>query len=210
MPAPGATATQATQLLLDDHFDDNRYNWTTGRFPDSNADAEIADGAMFITITSARLAYNLRPQQFGAIADVDETVEGSILSKPGQEVDAYYALVCRVQPSGNMTAFEVWSNGTFAIDRFDKALGSWITLAEGDSNGAVRPAPAINTVRAICAGRQLTLIVNSKLLASAKDTVLTQGFFGMLAGGNSPVPITIKFDNYRALSPEQSFYSSPP
>jgi hypothetical protein len=208
-PAPGATAAQAPAVLIDEHFDDNRYNWTVGRFPDSNAEAEIVDGAMFITVTSASRAATLRPQQFGAIADVDETVEGSILSKSGQKATSYYALVCRLQRSGNTISFEVWSNGTFAIERFDNALGSWTTLAAGDSNGAVRPPPATNTVRAVCAGRQLTFFVNGKLLASAQDTVLTTGLFGMLAGSNSPVPITIKFDNYRALSPAQSFYSPP-
>jgi Tol biopolymer transport system component len=198
--SPPATSTPAPQLLLEDSFDNNLNSWVVG--PRRASDAEIVGGAMVVTMTQLNRVATFDTSL--SVADVDQTVEASIVAKPGQPVEAEYGLVCRDGPLG-WYSFEVNATGMFGIWRYSK--GAWTSLAIGDSQGVVLPAPDVNEIRAVCASSRLTLIANGQVLAIVQDDTLPQGYPGLTVDSGNRGRVTVRFDNLRILTPDERFYA---
>jgi TolB protein len=203
-PSPTRTPVPTPQILLQDSFVDNRHDWDVGKFRDG--DAEIVDGSLVMTLTKSNISYWIAPSLSNG--DVDMTFDATGSATAGQTMSAGYGAVCRSGPLGHY-AFSVFTDGVYVISRLSRETQKWTTLGGGQDSEAILPPPQTNTIRAVCAGDQLTLFVNNKLLAIVQDNELTAGYSGLMAETYKSSRFTARFQNLTIVQPDHRFYSRP-
>ncbi len=130
-------------------------------------------------------------------ADVRLEVDAGKLGGPDSN---RIGLLCRMTGDAYYF-FLISSDGYYGIGIF--AGGNGVLLGQGEmqSNENIKTGMAVNHLRADCAGDTLTFFVNGFKAASVKDSTLTAGDVGLLAGTFDQPGVDIIFDNFVALKP---------
>ncbi|MBN2045339.1 MAG: trypsin-like peptidase domain-containing protein [Anaerolineales bacterium] len=185
--APGTEPVEVPasgQVLFSDDFSDQDTGWawsgTDGSISYGNGGLEfkVLSPEVFVYATSG-----------GGYTDVIVEADTYVLQAAG---DSDFGLICRYVDSNNFYGLEISEDGYYSIWKF--VNGEYFDLVEW------QPTTLIDTSRvmkitASCVGEKFSLILDGQLLAEARDSDLTSGDAGLMAGTWEITPVVIWFDN---------------
>ncbi len=158
---------------------------------------EYFAGAYRIVVQRAN--YNLWALASGHdYADVRLEVNAGPLSGP---MENRFGLLCRHRDEQHFYFFVISADGYYALG---KVHGGDISLLGQEMmalHPAIRSGFASNHLRLDCVGDTLTAYVNEQPVAFARDSDLTSGNVGLLAGAFDTANVDIVFDNFRIIKP---------
>ena len=206
-PAPGPTSEAAPgvakpQVVLDEHFTDNRMSW-----PDNRASTAWFGGGDY------RLAAR-EARRFAAVgAPINTPIRDAVLTATFQKVGGPsgggFGLIIRdqepssrdgVQQDGHFYVLEVGDKGEIGIWR--RAGDDWVDLLPWTPSEAVHVGGAPNDLEVRATGARLTMLVNGVQVASRVDDVLAAGGVGVFVGGDSN-EVAVQHFSVRTLPDEQ-------
>lgn len=168
---PSFASAETGRVLLQEPFNDS-----FGSFAETSDDqvvtSYLSDGSYSVTLIARDYSYVVIP---GGVPDaLDVSVEVNA-SQSTNVFDSLYGLACRVQPDGSRYMLAVSNAGlAHIIARIDvKSDGHHVeVLSQGPlpEDGFV----GNDQLRADCQGDKLTLYVNGRVMAEARDSVLDQ------------------------------------
>ena len=193
-PAPGAPTAPANVVFSDDFSDPYQGGWKTGRT--SAGTIAIAGGKMTITVTQGGYTVGTTRKDANAsdfVIDVDTTQgpKGELLG-----------IIARVSdnPDGtsNFYAFTIMGQGYMAYVRQGDSASA---LAGPNSSSAIKTGPgAVNHLRLVAEGGDLTFYVNATKVATAHDETLSEGSYGLIVAGQN-AGASASFDNFVLSAP---------
>ncbi len=104
--------------------------------------------------------------------------------------DTNFGLICRYQNAGNYYSFVISSDGYYAVFRVIDAEETLLGMEQFVYSDTIAQADGQNEIKVICAGDQLSLMVNGKTLHTIHDDTFSAGDAGLIvetreAGGAS-------------------------
>ena len=115
--------------------------------------------------------------------------------------DDIYGVVCRGADQDNFYFFVISSDGYYGIGKMINGIQSLIDLPGMLPSEVISQDKAKNHLRADCVADRLDFYVNGHRLASAKDSKLTKGDVGVIAGNLENTRTVVLFDNFSVISP---------
>jgi hypothetical protein len=192
----GATSEPAIppeDILLQDDFSD-----INSGFPQDRSDGGVADyedGGYRIFVNIDNTYYWGHPDKLMNM-DVKVEVDAKVLGGPENNE---YGVICRHLTDEEYYYFTVSSQGYAIIGKLN--ADGYTTLAEEQTNGMVNPGSETNHLTAICKGSDLTFLVNGKQALTAKDSEITLGDVGLIAGTYDEPNVDVMFDNLLVTVP---------
>jgi hypothetical protein len=133
-------------------------------------------------------------------ADVEIAVDVTQVEAPGNDNNAF-GVMCRVQADDDSYLMRISGDGFYAIHRI--VDGQFEALVDWETSAVINQGDALNRLRVVCEGSNLTFFVNGELLAEATDTTYTEGDIGLGATTYEAEQRTeIHFDNLVASVPD--------
>lgn len=192
-PALVSTAEPATVLLADD-FTNTGSGWDVRHDPDAITDYQNGTFVIFVGKTDTTLWS--KPNHY--LTDV--AVEVDTFEAAGPD-DNLYGVICRYLDGDNFYRFVIAGNGYAGIT---KRANGQVTVLSGPTltrSPAVNRGQAGNHIRAVCRGSELSLYVNSQLVAQATDGEFPGGDVGVLASAGTHPGIEIHFSHFVVTQP---------
>jgi hypothetical protein len=115
--------------------------------------------------------------------------------------DDIYGVVCRGADQDNFYFFVISSDGYYGVGKMINGIQSLIDLPGMLPSEVISQDKAKNHLRADCVADRLDFYVNGQRLASVKDSELTKGDVGVIAGNLENTQTVVLFDNFSVLSP---------
>ena len=115
--------------------------------------------------------------------------------------DDFYGVVCRGADQDNFYFFVISSDGYYGVGKMINGIQSLIDLPGMLPSEVISQDKAKNHLRADCVADHLDFYVNGQRLASVKDSELTKGDVGVIAGNLENTQTVVLFDNFSVLSP---------
>jgi hypothetical protein len=115
--------------------------------------------------------------------------------------DDIFGVVCRGADQDNFYFFVISSDGYYGIGKMINGLQSLIDIPGMLPSEVISQDKAKNHLRADCIADRLDFYVNGQKLASVKDSELTSGDVGVIAGNLENAQTVVLFDNFSVLSP---------
>ena len=115
--------------------------------------------------------------------------------------DDIYGVVCRGADQDNFYFFVISSDGYYGVGKMINGIQSLIDLPGMLPSEVISQDKAKNHLRADCVADRLDFYVNGQRLASVKDSELTKGDIGLIAGNLENAQTVVLFDNFSVLSP---------
>jgi S1-C subfamily serine protease len=183
MPSEGA-------VLYSDDF-----STTTGDWAWSGSEGSVAYGNGELEIEIISPEYIVWGLSGGTYTDTVIDVDTRVIQSAG---DGDFGILCRLQDKDNFYGMEISEDGYFTI--WKRLNGEHYDLVEWT------PSSLIDTSRkailtAICVGDELSLMLDGDLLAEVKDSDLSSGDVGLVAGTWDGAPIVVGFDNFVVREP---------
>ncbi len=113
--------------------------------------------------------------------------------------DAYFGALCRYQNEQNYYYLIIGTDGYYSIGKVSN--GNNVPLMNTTTSQFILSGQAENTLRAECAGQDLSLYVNGVLLAQVQDGDFSSGDVGLLAGTLESTGADIRFTNFFVSQP---------
>ena len=130
-------------------------------------------------------------------SDVRIEVDAGKLAGPDEN---RIGLICR-SDGKSYYFFLISSDGYYGLGLFQNGKADLLGQSEMSSNGNIHTGAAVNHLRADCKGNDLSFYVNGSQLADARDSTLTHGDVGLLAGTFGHPGADIVFDNFVVMKP---------
>ena len=183
-PAPSAqpprgTATPAPLVLYEDDFGDPLTGWDEDSGTNSSKGYE--SGHYYINVNTADWeSWALGP----ATVYTDFTAELDAHASSGP-ADGHYGLIFRHQDNNNFYYFYVDGQGEYVLGKLQD--GEWEEVAgiTWTADPAIEDNPGANHLRVTCAGTQISVYANDRLLTSVEDDSFARGQIGLIAGTSS-------------------------
>jgi hypothetical protein len=183
MPSEGA-------VLYSDDF-----STTTGDWAWSGSEGSVAYGNGELEIEIISPEYIVWGLSGGTYTDTVIDVDTRVIQSAG---DGDFGILCRLQDKDNFYGMEISEDGYFTI--WKRLNGEHYDLVEWTPSGLIDTSrKAILT--AICVGDELSLMLDGDLLAEVKDSDLSSGDVGLVAGTWDGAPIMVGFDNFVVREP---------
>lgn len=186
-------------LILQDDFSDPHSGWD--RRAGGDVSTDYADGRYLIAVQPPNLdAWGLAGLDLN-----DMHIEAEAVQAAGP-ADNAFGLLCRYSRSGdrsNFYFFEISSDGYYAVGKVVRDRRTFLNPA-GDFEplAAIRTQPgAVNRLAADCQGDGLTFSVNGQPAGRFRDSELTHGDVGLVAGTFNQGGVHIAFDNVSVRQP---------
>lgn len=204
-PKENQPASGSQKNIFFDDFSNPKSGWGSSR--DANGSTDYENGAYRILINGIGdngngMDYWANPGLGSQLpADVQVEVDASKIGGPD---DNDFGVICRYTSTNDKDSYYQFMAssdgyvGIMFVTAGDQKVISADTLVESD---AVRQGKATNHFRADCIGDVLTLYINDKLVATAKDSTLTGGDVGLIAGTYATPGTDILFDNFTVKEP---------
>jgi hypothetical protein len=200
LPIPGLGGAgegppRAGPALLSDDFSDPASGWEA--FESDNGAAGYGDGVYVVTsYGGGDTIWGIAGRSF---TDTDIEVEATQVRAPANDNNDY-GVACRVQENGDGYYLLISGDGFYSILVGEQGAG-FAPLVDWETSDQIRQGNARNTVRGICKGATLTLVVNGVQLASAQDGRFTQGDVALTATSYEAEETEIHFDNLTIRQP---------
>ena len=189
---PTAIPPSGTTLFRDD-FSVPTSGWDRTKYAEGIMDY---DGGSYRILVNA-LQTNFWSTPHKDFADVRIEADAGKLAGPDEN---RIGLICRYNVS-DYYFFIISSDGYFGLGIFTGGQANLLGQSEMQFSDKIHPGTAINHLRADCNGNTLTFYVNGSQLAQVRDTSLTHGDFGLLAGTFNKPGVDIVFDNFLVTKP---------
>jgi hypothetical protein len=112
-------------------------------------------------------------------------------------VNNEYGLICRFTKNGDKSSFYFFvisSDGYYASGKVVKNQLTYLDPSDFKASPVIQPGPtAVNHLAATCQGNTLTFAVNSQPVSKFRDSELTHGDIGLLAGTFDEAGVGIHF-----------------
>jgi hypothetical protein len=195
--SPGAQSPAAALPSGSVIFQDDFAQPTTGwdRFMVTEGVMDYDGGGYRILVNALQMNFWATPHK--SVTDVRLEVDTGKLAGPDEN---RIGLVCRSNGE-DYYFFLISSDGFYGVGLFKDGQVSLLGQSEMLASTNINKGLAINHLRADCVGDTLTFFINGFETAKVKDTTLTSGDFGILAGTFTTPGVDIIFDNFVALQP---------
>ncbi|MEI7844406.1 MAG: hypothetical protein WCK35_01250 [Chloroflexota bacterium] len=197
-------ASPHNYIFFDD-FSNPKSGWARSRDSDGMTDYE--NGTYRIQINT--IGQNGNGMNYWANAGLESQLSADVqievdASKAGGSDDNDFGVMCRYTSTNDVDSYYQFlasSDGYAGIMLVTNGDQKVISADKLQPSDAVRKGKATNHIRADCIGDTLTLYINNKLVASAKDTSLIGGDVGLIASTYSSPGTDILFDNFAVRAP---------
>ena len=188
-------------LPYHDDFSNPNTGW--GVWSDDDSSAGYENGYYFVISKKAKLDSYGTPGMF--FGDTVIEVDATPVSGPAKN-NFSSTVYCRLQSNGDGYIFDISGDGNFAVGYYTGGGNTYVSLLSGNEwqpSTAIKPGMAINHIAVTCAGSQLKLEVNSKVLFDGKDSTFTEGDIGLGAAtyDSNNTPTEVHFDNLAVSAP---------
>lgn len=183
-----------TRPLFADDFTNPASGWDVRR--DSNAVTDYQNGEFVMVVGKPETTLWSRPHQ--NLTDVSIDVEARQAAGPD---DNLFGVLCRYQDANNFYRLVIGGNGYAGITKRAKGVVKVISAPLLTRTPAVKRGQASNHLQALCQGRQLSLYVNSQLVAQATDGDFPGGDVGLLAAAGKSPGVEIHFTHFVVRPP---------
>lgn len=193
---PGASQSPAQpsgSVIFQDDFAQPTTGWD--RFLVNEGVMDYDGGGYRILVNALQMNFWSTPHK--SVADVRLEVDAGKLAGPDEN---RIGLICRSNGK-DYYFFLISSDGYYGVGLFKDDQVSMLGQSEMLNSTNINMGLAINHLRADCVGDTLTFYVNGFEVAKVKDTSLTSGDFGILAGTFTTPGVDVVFDNFVALQP---------
>ena len=192
---PESVGTAAAKPLFSDDFSDPSSGWD--RVNDEEGINDYSNGGYRIFVNKPNWYFWSNPglQFTDVVIDVDA-------QKTAGPDENDYGIICRYQDEQNFYFFTIGSDGFYSISKILNGEESLIGMDKMQYNDtSIKLGSSPNHLTAECVGNNLTLTVNSAVLADVKDADLTSGDVGLIAGTYDTPGVDILFDNFVVTRP---------
>ncbi len=186
-------AALSGETLFFDDFTDPATGWD--RFSSAEGTMDY-DGSGYRFLVNA-LQANFWSTSGKSFQDVRMEVDVAKLGGPDEN---RIGLLCRFVED-NYYFFMISSDGYYTIGKYIGGNAIQLAQSEMQFNAAIHTGLAVNHLRADCIGDTITLYINGSPVAQARDSDLTQGDVGLLAGTFDQPGVDVIFDNFVVLQP---------
>ncbi len=193
-PTPFDTPMPFTKVLLKDNFTNSSSGWD--KMHDSNYTLEYKNGAYHVFIGEQGKGQIVwRTESF-----TDESIDVDIQQTAGPS-DGKLGVACRASDSGGLYSFEFSKDGSYGIYKYTDWNSDMLdggTLDPGTLNQG-----QVNHLEAVCAGENLTMLLNGKPILQVQDSQYTSGGVGMVVrtGGSGDPGIDMTFSHLLVKGP---------
>lgn len=188
-----ALALPSGSVIFQDDFAQPTTGWD--RFMVTEGVMDYDGGGYRILVNALQMNFWATPHK--SVTDVRLEVDTGKLAGPDEN---RIGLVCRSNGK-DYYFFLISSDGFYGVGLFKDGQASLLGQSEMLASININKGLAINHLRADCVGDTLTFFINGFETAKVKDTTLTSGDFGILAGTFTTPGVDIIFDNFVALQP---------
>lgn len=191
----GNQTTTDLEVLFKDDFSNTNSGWD--RVQDDDGINDYVDGGYRILVNKENWYFWSNPglNFSDVIIDVDA-------KKIGGPDDNDFGVICRYKDNSNFYFFTVSSDGYYGISKIIDGEEFMIGMDSLQFNDkVVNLGAASNHIQASCIGNSLTLKVNNTTLADVKDSDLTSGDVGLIAGTYDEIGTDILFDSFVVSKP---------
>jgi hypothetical protein len=189
---PDEDAPDQGSVLYEDDFSNPNSGWP------QDGDDEISQGYVngeyHLEVYSTNLLTWATVNE--SYTDVIVDVDTRVVTSSG---DGDYGIVCRLQDSDNFYGFEVSEDDYITIWKY--VNGEFIPLIDWVHSSYIAENEGNLHITVGCVGDKLTLAVNGALLAEARDSDLSSGDVGIVAGTYENPGIVVGFDNFKVSAP---------
>ncbi len=189
-------------LLFKDDFSSTSSGWDQSTTDTGTTDYQ--DGQYRILVSQPQYDMWANPKLTSLPADVRVEVDATKASGPEAND---FGVICRYTETGsgsdtayNFYYFMISSDGYAAIGKVQNTEQSFLTDLLSEPSPAIK-SNEVNHIRGDCIGDTLTMYVNGEQLFSIKDSDLTGGDVGLLAGTFEEAGTEILFDNFLVTKP---------
>jgi hypothetical protein len=186
--------TQPGEKLFWDDFSDTTGNWP--QVSDPNGSVGIGNGTYQIEVLTTHYEVLATPGQ--PFRDVQVEVDAVRLSGPVQNL---FGLVCRSTDQNNFYFLAVSSDGYYALGKIRNGKTSLLGQEMMAHSDAIIQGNSPNHLRLDCIGDTFRGYVNNQVIAISKDTDLSSGEVGLVAGTFDVSGVDVAFDNFVVYKP---------
>jgi hypothetical protein len=191
-----------TSVIFEDDFSNPNSGWLVAS--EADAKAEYLNGRYRLLNKKDGYSWGVRNLEIGQLDDFVFEVDAQWYGTSSSY--NYYGIVFRVQDNDNYYVFYVSSgDGTYAIDK--KVKGTVSELKGWTKSTYTKKGTAVNRLKVVCQGSQISVYVNDSLLTTISDSSLSRGYIGLMVGkGASTYSLTVPdadavFDNLKISAP---------
>ncbi len=159
--------------------------------------ATITQGDYYSITTQAGGTFSSGVVDFKA-QDIIVRTDAS-LAKSGENSNAVFGLMCRVQEDGSGIFFALRSDGFGSIQKWDGT--SLNPLTDWVYSDSIKQGIDANYIEGTCSGSDYSLYVNGDYVTGVEDTSFTRGMIGLGVVPDPASLIEVDFDFFEALKP---------
>ena len=166
---PGAPV-QTGEVLFQDDFSDPNSGWDDWE-TDAGSVAGYQNGHYTVQTSATVWMWGRSNHHF---TDVVVEVDATQTAAPSNNNNGY-GVICRVQSNewGDGYGLVIAGDGNYSIQKISE--GDWEPIIDWSFSDVINQGNATNTIRAVCDGSQLVLIVNDQVVAQAEDDEFASG-----------------------------------
>jgi len=191
---PSFTANpSAGTILFKDDFSSPTSGWDHTKYAEGIMDYDA--GGYRIMVNALQANFWATPQK--DFSDVRIEADAGKLAGPDEN---RIGLICRFSGE-DYYFFILSSDGYYGLGIFAKGQANLLGQSEMQHSGKIKTGAAVNHLRADCNGGTLTFYINGFKIAEVRDSTLTQGDVGLLAGSFDTPGVDVIFDNFVVMKP---------
>jgi len=178
----------AGPLLFQDDFSRADSGWEI--FAEPEAGAAYADGEYVLTLHRAPL------RAWGLLRGVSlpADVMVSVTVYP-EAASGGYGVICRFADPEHYYFFMINGGGEYIIGKSSGEAQTGLSSPKFQPSAAILPGGAPNRLTAVCAGRRLSLSINTVPVAEVEDSEFSGSQIGLLAAAVTGTEMNARFDD---------------
>ncbi len=191
-PAVATPPPPSGTVLLQDEFADNTSGWD--RLANDVGIMDYDSGGYRMLIRQSQMNFWSTPE-----VDLrDVRIEADVTKLNGPDENRA-GLMCRYQ-NGDHYFFIISNDGFYTIGKF--IGGQTILLGQSEMQASeMIQSDSVNHLRADCIGDSLVFYINYNLVVGAKDSDLTTGDVGLVAGSFTQPGVDVLFEHFVVMQP---------
>jgi hypothetical protein len=189
-PDLSGIAVPAGQVIDQDDFSRVDSGWEV--FNEPEASAAYLNGEYVLRLNRAPLrAWGLLR---GVTLPADLTL--SVTAYPGAgAASGGYGVICRFADAEHYYFFLITGGGEYIIGKRSGGKQIGLSSPKFQPSEAILPGGAPNRITAACAGRRLSLAINTVSVTEVNDEEFTSGQIGLVAAATTGAGLEAHFDN---------------
>ncbi|MCJ7702421.1 MAG: tetratricopeptide repeat protein, partial [Anaerolineales bacterium] len=162
-------------VILQEPFDDNDYDWPVGVEEDrwARSNWQLINGVFRWEIKAKQYVYWYAYPNHGPL---DDFYLGVDIRKVSGAEDAIYGVVYRVEDNNNLYFLQIYDPWIYALWRIYN--GEWLELIDWSKAGDIHPGQ-FNRIEVLAEGSEFSFAINGQKVGTASDDRLEVGGIGI-------------------------------